>query len=428
MAKLFKYISFLFLLLAIATLGLFVTAIESYPTVVTLSGEQVNEAESVKKLMQQLGDSVKNRTHRQTINISQEQLNSLVGFAQRAHGQINGQVKITANSTSILASYQLPKNPIGQFLNIDILLLPGPGIRVSHVKLGSVKVPGNLALGTLVYLANWYTKSDIASQFVQQVESVAMSEQQIQLSVLPLAQFLKELNDVKQGVGGNSDEEMRLRTAYYLKQLSLLGVGKRLSPQSLASYIGAVFSLAKKRSNYDTAAKENEAAIMALAIYAGHHRFANLVGDVQPKKGKAAMPNAKPTLAFRSDLNQHFIFSAAIKILSEQGLSIAIGEFKELMDRSEDGSGYSFVDLAADFAGVEFAIAATNTISAALVQNILAGEPDEQLFFPNIKNLPENLSKVEFNQKFTEVDSPEYLKMVQDINQRIANLSIHQVR
>lgn len=428
MAKLVKTICFLLLLITVAVLGLFITVIESTPSVVTRSGEQVNEAESVKALMQQLRDSVRNRTNSQTIIISEEQLNSLVGFAQRAHGQINGRVNITANATSILASYQLPNNPIGQYLNIDILLLPGPGIRVSHVKFGPVKVPGNFALSTLIYLANWYTSSDIASQFVHQVEAVAMSEQQIQLSVLPLAQFLKELNYVKQGVGGNSDEEMRLSTAYYLKQLSLLGVSRRLSPQSLSEYIAAVFDMAKRRSNYETAPKENEAAILALAIYAGHHRFANLVGDVQPDKEKAALPNAKPTLAFRTDLNQHFIFSAAIKILSEQGLSIAIGEFKELMDRSDDGSGFSFVDLAADFAGVEFAVAATSAISATKVQNILAENPDEQLFFPSIENLPENLSKIEFNQQFTEVDSPKYLEMVQKINQRIANLPIHQGR
>ena len=428
MAKLFKYMSFLLLLVTVAVLGLFITTIESYPTVVTRSGEQVNQAELVKKLMEQLGDSVKNRTHRQNITISQDQLNSLVGFAQRAHGQINGQVHITPNSTSILASYQLPKNPLGEYLNIDILVLPGPGIKVSHVKLGSVKVPGNFALGTLVYLANWYTNSNIASQFVQQVESVSMFERQIQLSVLPLAQFLRELNNVKQGVGGNSDEEMRLRTAYYLKQLSLLDVGKSVSPQSLAKYIGPVFSWAKNRSSYETAPKENEAAIMALAIYAGHHRFANLVGDVQPKRGKVALPNAKPTLGSRADLNQHFIFSAAIKILSEQGLSIAIGEFKELMDRSDDGSGYSFVDLAADISGVEFAIAATRSSSAVSVQNILAGETDEGLFFPSILGLPEGLSKNEFNRIFTEVDSPEYLEMLQSITQKIAKLPIHQAR
>lgn len=428
MVKLFKYISIFLLLVILAVIGLFITAIESYPTVVTRSGEQVDQAESVKKLMQQLSASVKNRTNKQNINISQDQLNSLVGFAQRAHGQINGQVHITPDSTNILASYQLPKNPIGQYLNIDILLLPGPGIKVSHVKFGPIKVPGNFALSTLVYLANWYTSSDIASQFVQQVESVAMSERQIQLSVLPLAQFLKELNDVKQGLGGSGDEKMRLRTAYYLKHLSLLDAGKSATAQSLAEYIGPVFTLAVNRSTYETAAKENEAAIMALAIFAGHHRFANLVGDVQPMRGKVALPRTKPMLKSRVDLNQHFIFSAAIKILSEQGLSIAIGEFKELMDRSDDGSGYSFVDLAADIAGVEFAVAATTASSATSIQKMLAGNTDESLFFPNITGLPEGLSKSEFSRKFTEVDSPEYLKMVQSINQKIANLPIHQVR
>jgi hypothetical protein len=250
----------------------------------------------------------------------------------------------------------------------------------------------------------------------------------MRLSVLPLDKFLRELNNVKQGVGGSGDEAMRLSTAYYLKKLSVLGVGKMSTSQSLAKYIGPVFTWAKNRSNYETAPKENEAAIMALAIYAGHHRFANLVGDVQPQKGKSAKPNAKPMLKSRVDLNQHFIFSAAIKILSEQGLSIAIGEFKELMDRSHDGSGYSFVDLAADFAGVQFAVAATHPSSASSVQNILASSTDERAFFPNIEGLPEGLSKNTFNQRFTEVDSPEYLKMVTNINQRIAELPIHQTQ
>jgi hypothetical protein len=428
LAKLFKAISFLLLLIFIFVVGIFVTSIDNYPLVISNSGEQVNQAESVKKLVLQLSNSVRNRTNKQNINISQDQLNSLVGFAQRAHDKINGQVYITSESTRILASYQLPNNPIGEYLNIDIVLLPGAGIKVSHVKLGSVNLPGSLALSTLIYLANWYTNSDIASQFMQQVESVSMSERQIQLSVLPLDQFLKELNYIKQGVGGGSDEEMRHRTAYYLKQLSLLGVGKKSKPQSLAQYIGPVFSWAKNRSSYETAAKENEAAIMALAIYAGHHRFANLVGDVQPKRDKVALPKTKPTLKSRADLNQHFIFSAAIKILSEQGLSIAIGEFKELMDRGDDGSGYSFVDLAADFAGIEFAIAATSISSAISVQNILTNNTDESAFFPNIEGLPEGISKKEFSRRFTKVDSPQYLKMVASINQRIAELPIHQVR
>jgi hypothetical protein len=427
LTTLFKFISLLLLLIVIVFSSLIVTAIDSYPLIVTSSSKQVNQAESVQKLMKQLNDSAKNSTNRQNFYITQNQLNSLVGFAQRAHGKINGQVNISQNSTSILASYQLPKNPIGQYLNIDILLLPGSGLKLSHVKFGSVNVPGSLAMSSLVLLANWYTNSDIASQFVQKVESVSMTERQIQLSLLPLDQFLTELNVVKQGLGRSSDEEMRLITAYYLKQLSLLDVGERSTPQSLAKYIGPVFTWAKNRSNYETASKENEAAIMALAIYAGHPRFANFVGEVQPQIGKLTLPKAPPRLKSRGDLNQHFIFSAAIKIISEKVLSIAIGEFKELMDRSKGGSGFSFVDLAADFAGVQFAVAATSPSSARLVQNILAGSTDESLFFPNIQGLPEGLRKNEFSRRFTEVDSPEYLEMVRSINQRIAELPIHQV-
>jgi len=176
LAKTFTYISFLLLLIIIVIAGLFITVIEPNPAVVSNSGEQVNQAESVKKLMTQLSDSIKNRTNRQNIDITQDQLNSLLGFAQRAHGKIKGQVFINSHATRILASYQLPKNPVGQYLNIDILLLPGLGIKVGHVKFGFINIPGNLALGTLVYLANWYTNSDIASQFVQQASRVGLYE------------------------------------------------------------------------------------------------------------------------------------------------------------------------------------------------------------------------------------------------------------
>ena len=89
------------------------------------------------------------------------------------------------------------------------------------------------------------------------------------------------------------------------------------------------------------------------------------------------------------------------EVLSASGvvLAIGIGEFKELMDRGDGGSGFSFVDLAADFAGVKFAIAATTLSSASTVQNVLAGNIDEDLFFPHIKGLPEGLNKNEFSRK-----------------------------
>ncbi|MCF2949073.1 hypothetical protein L0668_13205 [Paraglaciecola aquimarina] len=425
MYKLFKYLLLILFLVLASFVGLFILSIESEPQFSARSGQQVDQAESVKKLMKQLSDSVKNRETQQNITITESQLNSLVGFAQRAHKPLQGQVEITSQSALILASYALPQNPLGNYINIEILMLSGVGIQFEHVKVGPFLIPGNLALRTLVTIANWYTGSDIATQFVQQVENVTMYPQKMILAVRPLDQFLKDLNEVKQGVGGSSDEELRLRTAYYLKNLSDLDIGNKTRPQSLAKFMGPLFNWAKQRSTYETAAQENKAAILALAIYAGHHRFANFVGDVQPEVGKVALPRVKPMLKYRGDLNQHFLFSAAIKILSEQGLSIAIGEFKELMDRGKGGSGYSFVDLAADIAGVEFARAATDPTTAWFVQQKLANNYSEGLFFPQIKGLPEGLRKEKFTKQFGEVDSPKYVKMLDEIQRRIANLPIH---
>ena len=424
-----KLIKFLFILLILIVLGVGVfvwKAVESSPLVVENSSQQVEDADSVKELMRQISDSLKNRSARQRIDLSQSQLNSLVGFAQRAQKNFNGRVNISAMGAGFYATYKLPPNPLGRYVNLDLLLLPGEGIALEHVKIGTVAIPGQWAISVITRLTDWYTDSDIATQFIEQVENIEMTEQQMTISIQPIDDFLRDLNTVKEGLSRTGDQELSLRTSFYLKYLHELDAGQKSTAQSLAKFIGPVFAQAQKRSNYDTAAKENEAAIMALAIYAGHYRFANFVGNVQPIANKIAAPKTPPVLAKRTDLNQHFIFSAAIKILSEQGLSLAIGEFKELMDRGQGGSGYSFVDLSADFAGVKFAQTATEPDKAQAVQALLANSSNESLFFPDIKGLPEGLSKAAFTKQFKKVDSPEYRKLVQEIHRRVDALAIHQ--
>ena len=426
MLKLIKFLFFLLVLIVLSVGGLMWMAIEPAPLVVENSSQQVEDADSVKDLMRQISDSLKNRSVSQRIDLSQSQLNSLVGFAQRAQKNFNGRVDISEAGTGFYATYKLPTNPLGRYINLDLLLLPGDGIDLEHVKIGSMAIPGRWAISIITQLADWYTASDIATQFIEQVEHIAMTEQQMSISIRPIDDFLRELNTVKEGLNRTGDEELILRTSFYLKYLHELDVGKKSTAQSLAKYIGPVFAQAQQRSNYETAPKENEAAIMALAIYAGHYRFANFVGNVQPVKNKIAAPKTPPVLAKRADLNQHFIFSAGIKVLSDQGLSIAIGEFKELMDRGNGGSGYSFVDLSADFAGVKFAQTATEPEKALKIQALLANSSNEALFFPDIKGLPEGLSKAAFTKQFKKVDSPEYRTLVQEIHRRVDALAIHQ--
>jgi hypothetical protein len=423
--RLFKFFITVVVLLVGLIASLFIASVEDQPLVVATSATQVNDAESVQELIVQIKQSVQDRTLDQQIPLTENQLNSLVGFLQRAKAQFHGQVNITPAASSISASYQLPPNPIGRYVNFSALVVPGEGLQLDEVRLGSIILPGKNTLATLLWLVDWWTDSDIASQFVQQIDSIRMFQGSMIIAMRPLDAFLRNLKDLKQDIGEESD--LSITTAHYLRFLANLEVGRRPMAQSLGRYIQPLFAEALSRSNTDSADEENEAAIMALATYAGHHRFANFVGNVQPDPMRIAAPIKLPTLKKRGDLSQHFIFSAAIKVLSEQGLTAAIGEFKELMDRGAGGSGYSFVDLTADHAGVKFALIATDKKTAFSLQKLLAKSVSESTFFPNIEGLPENLNKTSFTQQFKQVDSPQYKKLLNEIDQRITSLPMSQL-
>jgi hypothetical protein len=98
------------------------------------------------------------------------------------------------------------------------------------------------------------------------------------------------------------------------------------------------------------------------------------------------------------------------------------------MVRVVSGSGYSFVDLAADKAGVKFADYLADPDTAKAAQSRLAIASDEALFFPVIKDLPEGLKTDAFRQTFKTVDSPEYQAMIAEIKGRIAGLGLYRSR
>jgi len=82
-----------------------------------------------------------------------------------------------------------------------------------------------------------------------------------------------------------------------------------------------------------------------------------LCRQVESDRQRAARLDSlgKPTVRGRDDLTQHFFVSAALTAVLGQQSAEAAGLLKELND-SHRGSGFSFADLAADIAGVSFAV------------------------------------------------------------------------
>ncbi|WP_100656212.1 hypothetical protein [Alteromonas flava] len=397
---------------------------------VTESGLQgLDEAESVTALLQQLQRSVSERSRAHTIPISQAQADSLMAFIERAKPQIVGAVTITQASTELRLSVRFSLLGWERFANLQLHVLPGGGLQLERATVGSITLPGDWALGLVTGVVDYWTASDIATYAVEQIRHVTMTKDSIVVELAPLEGLLRELTNIQNGLNVDQDEWLSERTAYYLRFLARYSVNNLTvynDPRpSLAPYIQAVITYTMQAPQR-SAAEENEAALLALAVFAGHHRFGNLVGQVQVDPDKAVRPPHPVLLAQRQDLNQHFILSAGIKLLSEQGITHAIGEFKELMDRVLGGSGFSFVDLAADMAGVEFAAAAIDPARAEQLQQYIANGITESDFFPLINDLPEGLDKPTFTQQYSSVESAAYQLQVEKIRARITRLPLFQ--
>lgn len=424
MRKAIKIFVLIFLLIIIVSA---VLVVDLSPSVDANTPEQVNNADTVQPLIDELRQSLRSRYEAQQINVSDVQANSLAGFIHRAIDSANAQVSFVDKKIIVAGTYQVDTGLFPVYLNIEVNLLEGQGFKVDYVKVGDIRLPGDFALGIAEYVANTYTSSTVATIAIESVSSLAVSNNGVQISLEPLDSLLREFKNIETGGSRQDTRVLKIRIAHYLRFLDGMYVPPApndASGPSLSYYLQGAMQEAAVLSQQSSATLENEAAILAVAIYAGSVRFTTLIGDLSFAIDRIPYAFPKPVLNKRQDLSLHFIFSAAIKLLSQKGISIAVGEFKELMDRGNGGSGFSFVDLAADLSGTHFAELALDPKRALKVQEIMATEANENLFMVSIEGLDEGLSKVQFTDQYGTVDSDLYRKVVAEINKRINALPI----
>ncbi|MBD3585997.1 hypothetical protein HHX48_09635 [Salinimonas sp. HHU 13199] len=404
---------------------LIVLILDTSPSVSANASEQIADADTVKKLLAQIRRSINDRERGHVITISEQQVESLIGFVQRAAPYIHGTSAIHPDHGTIEASVAVPAAVTTLYLNLEIKVLPADRLAIDHVRMGSLSLPGPFAVGLVESALNIYTDSEIGTQAKEQITRVAMTETQVAVTLQPMDSFLRQLNEIRAGFDEEERDELTKLTAYYLRYIAGREIALKKKPQPFNAYLNLIMARAREQSTQDNVLQHNKAAVLALAIFIGHHRIANFVGDVQPDVEHALKPASSVLLRGRSDLSKHFIISAALKMLSEQDVTVAIGEFKELMDRGMGGSGYSFVDLAADLAGVELARVLADPDTALRAQNTLASTPDESVYMPEVDGLIEGLSKQEFTRRYEKVDSEAYLQEVEQIRAKLAQMPFY---
>lgn len=166
----------------------------------------------------------------------------------------------------------------------------------------------------------------------------------------------------------------------------------------------------------------HRAALLALGIAIGHEKVAPLVGlELDPEAMRRAVAlRSGTTLRGREDWARHFALSAALAIVGGPLVSDASGLIKEELDALSRGSGFSFGDLAADRAGVRFAVAAAGSEQAArALRSRFAGGFAVDDLFPPVTDLPDDLTVEGFRERYGGIGSRRYREQLDEIEARL---------
>lgn len=126
----------------------------------------------------------------------------------------------------------------------------------------------------------------------------------------------------------------------------------------------------------------------------------------------------EPALHGRHDLAQHFSISAALTAAAGPQAAESAGILKEMLD-SRGGSGFSFADLSADFAGIAFArhLLAKPERLAGIEKSFRIND-----YAISSLGLTEGLTAAQFEKQYGSLKDERYLRVQEDIRKRIAAL------
>ncbi len=164
-----------------------------------------------------------------------------------------------------------------------------------------------------------------------------------------------------------------------------------------------------------------KAAVVALTMFVDGPRVRRLGGE---RTSTPPCPLQAQTVFIhgRDDLPKHWTISAALALFLNQRTARAIGLWKELDDSLlggdglATGSGFSFVDLGADTAGIAVGMAARDGKGFdAVLAGLRSGKADT-ILPPGTLRLPEGVPLAQFQQQYGPLEQPRMLQAEQRIH------------
>jgi hypothetical protein len=180
--------------------------------------------------------------------------------------------------------------------------------------------------------------------------------------------------------------------------------GKLPAAQGLAAFLTAL-----------GIALDDDTLVRNNLLLAGFYR--QVESDEERKVRLAVL--GSPTMRSRHDWCQHFAVSCMLTALASPTAAEAAGLLKERLDMRPGGSGFSFADLSADYAGVAFA---DRLQKGGLALDKLAKGFAVNDHVPDAAGLTDGLTAEEFRKQIGSFEDERFAAEIARIRQRIAEL------
>lgn len=391
-----------------ATLLLAMLATDGKPSVERSEAISPNAVAQAKRLLAANDPRQQQRGEVRTVVVPASLLDEGVNYLAGRYLRGRGALRLQADGADIALSVALPAR---RFLNVRAVVTPAAGMpRVASAQLGSLPVPAPLvefAVKQTISIYGFEKEWEMAAQALRNVSFDATGG----TASLTYA-WEPGILDRARAVAQSEADIKRLRES----QLSLAALLAHRAPGtriSLADVLQATIPTSEDASLRGRA---------TLLILASHLAGKDLAAVVPAARNWPRVRWVNITLAGRHDLAQHFVISAALAAWAGEPVADAIGLYKELED-ARHGSGFSFIDLAADRAGTRFGdILIRNPEQLMTAMNTTFH--DEQLL-PTVNDLPEYLYQPEFKRRFDNPESPQFKAMAAEIERRLDTLPLY---
>jgi hypothetical protein len=304
------------------------------------------------------------------------------------------------------------------WLNARTEVVPAAGFPAVHLRVGAWRVPPAAVERGLALLDRLLRRrAPDLPPIASMVSGVAITPRAASATLSVPQRLFRALGELRGRPESGVDERL-LRHVYG----RLLEFEVRQPQASFAMTLRQAF--ADRPAGID-AVDYNRAAFVALAMHTVGPRVRRLAGSGALRSAPQEIAPPELRVGGRPDLAKHFALSAALAATLEPRFTRAMGEWKELDDSLPGGSGFSFVDLTADRAGLHLARAATDPATAALVAARLADTSDTALFPNAAHRLAEGLTEAQFGRRYGGLGSDSYALAVKRVDRLLARLPLY---